>query len=110
MRREGADPRRRARQGGGVKLSHSPEMARDMAKQILGMQLVTHQTGPEGQLVRKVHQARKLGGLRKFLAGLSGQVQNGQARVSGEAEAQGLKLIKERPNLVDEPDLLRIEQ
>jgi succinyl-CoA synthetase beta subunit len=40
--------------GGGVKLAHSPEMARDMAKQILGMQLVTHQTGPEGQLVRKV--------------------------------------------------------
>ncbi len=40
--------------GGGVKLAHSPEMARDMAKQILGMQLITHQTGPEGQLVRKV--------------------------------------------------------
>jgi succinyl-CoA synthetase beta subunit len=40
--------------GGGVKLADSPEMARDMAKQILGMQLVTHQTGPEGQLVRKV--------------------------------------------------------
>jgi succinyl-CoA synthetase beta subunit len=40
--------------GGGVKLAHSPEMARDMARQILGMQLVTHQTGPEGQLVRKV--------------------------------------------------------
>jgi succinyl-CoA synthetase beta subunit len=40
--------------GGGVKLAHSPEMARDLAKQILGMQLVTHQTGPEGQLVRKV--------------------------------------------------------
>src|SRR6478672_11220149 len=38
--------------GGGVKLAHSPEEARDLAKQILGMNLVTHQTGPEG---RKVH-------------------------------------------------------
>src|SRR6476646_6121287 len=40
--------------GGGVKLAHSPEEARDLAKQILGMQLVTHQTRPHGQLVRKV--------------------------------------------------------
>ncbi|HEX3526563.1 MAG TPA: ADP-forming succinate--CoA ligase subunit beta [Thermoanaerobaculia bacterium] len=40
--------------GGGVKLAKSPEEARTVAGQILGMQLVTHQTGPEGQLVRKV--------------------------------------------------------
>jgi succinyl-CoA synthetase beta subunit len=40
--------------GGGVKLAKSPEEARAIAGQILGMQLVTHQTGPEGQLVRKV--------------------------------------------------------
>jgi succinyl-CoA synthetase beta subunit len=40
--------------GGGVKLAKSPEEARELAGRILGMQLVTHQTGPEGQLVRKV--------------------------------------------------------
>ncbi|MCP4663496.1 MAG: ADP-forming succinate--CoA ligase subunit beta, partial [bacterium] len=40
--------------GGGVKLAHSPEEAQDLAGQILGMQLVTPQTGPEGQEVRKV--------------------------------------------------------
>ncbi len=40
--------------GGGVKLAKSPEEAREAAKKILGMQLVTHQTGPEGQLVRTV--------------------------------------------------------
>jgi succinyl-CoA synthetase beta subunit len=40
--------------GGGVKLAKSPEEAREHASNILGMQLVTHQTGPEGQLVRKV--------------------------------------------------------
>ncbi len=40
--------------GGGVKLAGSPEEAEQLAGEILGMQLVTHQTGPEGQLVRKV--------------------------------------------------------
>jgi succinyl-CoA synthetase beta subunit len=38
--------------GGGVKLAKSPDEARDVASQILGMQLVTHQTGPEGREVR----------------------------------------------------------
>ena len=40
--------------GGGVKLAKSSEEAREVAGKILGMRLVTHQTGPEGQLVRKV--------------------------------------------------------
>jgi len=40
--------------GGGVKLAGSPEEAEAAAAAILGMQLVTPQTGPEGQLVRKV--------------------------------------------------------
>jgi succinyl-CoA synthetase beta subunit len=40
--------------GGGVKLAKSPAEAREAASRILGMQLVTPQTGPEGQLVRKV--------------------------------------------------------
>jgi succinyl-CoA synthetase beta subunit len=38
--------------GGGVKLAHSPEEARDIAGKMLGMKLVTHQTGPEGREVR----------------------------------------------------------
>jgi succinyl-CoA synthetase beta subunit len=40
--------------GGGVKLASSPEEAETLAAEILGMQLVTKQTGPAGQLVRKV--------------------------------------------------------
>ena len=40
--------------GGGVKVASSPEEAERLAGEILGMQLVTHQTGPEGQQVRKV--------------------------------------------------------
>jgi succinyl-CoA synthetase beta subunit len=38
--------------GGGVKLAKSPEEAGSIAKQMLGMKLVTHQTGPEGKEVR----------------------------------------------------------
>src|SRR5208282_3200584 len=40
--------------GGGVKLGKSPEQAAELAGKILGMQLVTHQTGPEGRLVRRL--------------------------------------------------------
>ena len=40
--------------GGGVKLAKSPEEVKEHADAILGMQLVTPQTGPEGKLVRKV--------------------------------------------------------
>jgi len=38
--------------GGGVKLAKSPQEAKSVAAEILGMQLVTHQTGPEGREVR----------------------------------------------------------
>src|SRR5438046_4192513 len=38
--------------GGGVKLAKSPEEARQIAGQMLGMRLVTHQTGPEGRVVK----------------------------------------------------------
>jgi succinyl-CoA synthetase beta subunit len=40
--------------GGGVKLANSSADAEQVAGQILGMQLVTHQTGPEGQTVKSV--------------------------------------------------------
>jgi len=38
--------------GGGVKLAKSPEEAKKVASEILGMNLITHQTGPEGREVR----------------------------------------------------------
>src|SRR5258706_1877149 len=40
--------------GGGVKVAKSLDEVREKAKQILGMQLVTHQTGPAGQKVRRL--------------------------------------------------------
>jgi succinyl-CoA synthetase beta subunit len=38
--------------GGGVKLAKTAEEAREIARQMLGMKLITHQTGPEGREVR----------------------------------------------------------
>ena len=40
--------------GGGVKLARSVDEVRQLAGEILGMQLVTHQTGPAGQKVRRL--------------------------------------------------------
>ncbi|MBN9697574.1 MAG: ADP-forming succinate--CoA ligase subunit beta [Zoogloea sp.] len=40
--------------GGGVKVAKSLDEVRQYASQILGMQLITHQTGPEGQKVRNL--------------------------------------------------------
>jgi succinyl-CoA synthetase beta subunit len=40
--------------GGGVKVAKSPEEAEQLAAQMIGMTLVTHQTGPEGRKVGRV--------------------------------------------------------
>ncbi len=40
---------------GGIKLAKSPAEAKKVASEILGMTLRSHQTGPEGRLVRKVY-------------------------------------------------------
>lgn len=40
--------------GGGVKVAKSLDEVRDFSKKILGMNLITHQTGPEGKIVQKV--------------------------------------------------------
>lgn len=40
--------------GGGVKVAKSLEQVKEYAEQIYGMQLITHQTGPEGQKVRRL--------------------------------------------------------
>ena len=40
--------------GGGVKLAHSKEEVESLSKEILGMTLVTHQTGPNGKEVQRL--------------------------------------------------------
>ena len=41
--------------GGGVKVAKTLDDVKTLSEQILGMQLVTHQTGPEGQKVRRLY-------------------------------------------------------
>jgi len=56
--------------GGGVKLAHNPAEAETIAGQILGMTLVTHQTGPEGRLVKHVLIEEGLDVARELYLGL----------------------------------------
>jgi succinyl-CoA synthetase beta subunit len=56
--------------GGGVKLAHNPAEAEKLAGEILGMTLITHQTGPEGRLVKRVLIEEGLAVARELYLGL----------------------------------------
>ena len=57
--------------GGGVKLAHSVEEVREHADAILGMNLVTHQTGEDGQKVRKILVTKGVDIDREFYLGVT---------------------------------------
>ena len=56
--------------GGGVKLAKNPDEAEQLAKEMIGMNLVTHQTGPEGKEVHRVLVEQGLNIEKEFYAGL----------------------------------------
>lgn len=56
--------------GGGVKLADNPDEADRVAKQIFGMNLVTHQTGPEGRTVSRLLVEQGLPIARELYLGL----------------------------------------
>lgn len=72
---------------GGVKLVSSPAEAQDVAAKLLGNPLVTHQTGPKGQVVRKVLIEQGLEIEREFYLGLV--LDRESARVALIASAEG---------------------
>jgi len=57
--------------GGGIKLAETEEEVLSSAKKIIGMNLVTHQTGPEGIKVRKVLVEEALEVKSEFYAGIT---------------------------------------
>jgi succinyl-CoA synthetase beta subunit len=57
--------------GGGVKLAKSPAEAKEIASQMLGMILVTHQTGPEGREVKALLIEEGLPIDREFYLGIT---------------------------------------
>ena len=57
---------------GGVKFAKTPEDAKSIAAQMLGMKLVTKQTGPEGKIVKKILIAQPVDVKREFYLSITG--------------------------------------
>jgi succinyl-CoA synthetase beta subunit len=88
--------------GGGVKLAKSPQEAREVASQILGMNLVTHQTGPEGREVRTLLIEEGLPIDREFYLGITLDRVTGR-NVFMASSAGGMdieKVAEETPELI----------
>jgi len=88
--------------GGGVKLAKSPAEAKEIAAQILGMMLVTHQTGPEGREVKTLLIEEGLPIDREFYLGLTLDRATGR-NVFMASSAGGMdieKVAEETPELI----------
>jgi succinyl-CoA synthetase beta subunit len=79
--------------GGGVKVAQSLDQVREYASQILGMQLVTHQTGPEGQKVRRLLIEEGAQIVKEYYIGMV--VDRGTQRVAMMASSEGGMDIEE---------------
>ena len=79
--------------GGGVKLAKSPEEVRQHASQILGMQLKTPQTGPQGQKVRRLFIEEGASIKKEYYVGMV--VDRGSQRVVLMASSEGGMDIEE---------------
>jgi len=77
--------------GGGVKVASTPDEAQQLAKKIIGMNLVTHQTGPEGKKVKQVLVEEGLEVVKELYLGIV--VDRAQARpVIMVSEAGGMEI------------------
>jgi succinyl-CoA synthetase beta subunit len=56
--------------GGGIKVAQSPEEALNLGGQMIGMTLVTHQTGPQGRKVKRLLVEEALGVARELYLGI----------------------------------------
>ncbi|MFM2130595.1 MAG: succinate--CoA ligase [ADP-forming] subunit beta [Pseudomonadota bacterium] len=73
--------------GGGIKVVKSLKDVRDIAKKMLGMRLVTHQTGPEGKEVKRVYIEQGCDIARELYLGIL--VDRGTGRVTMMASTEG---------------------
>jgi succinyl-CoA synthetase beta subunit len=79
--------------GGGVKVVKGAAAARDAARKILGMNLITHQTGPGGQLVKRLLIEQAVDIARELYLGIL--VDRGTGRVTVMASSEGGMEIEE---------------
>ncbi len=79
--------------GGGVKLADNPDDAKTAAAAIIGMQLITHQTGPQGQKVKQVLVEEASEIAREFYLGMT--LDRAQSKVVVMASQEGGVEIEE---------------
>ena len=79
--------------GGGVKLARSIDEVRSHATEMLGMQLVTHQTGPAGQEVRRILVEEGVDIARELYLGMVIDRETGQAVAMASTEG-GVEIEK----------------
>ena len=89
-------------QGGGIKLVDSPAEVRQVAEKMLGMQLVTHQTGPGGQEVRRLLIEKATPIARELYAGIVLDRSSGHfvMMVSTQGGMEIEKVAAETPELI----------
>ncbi len=88
--------------GGGVKIVDSPEEVRQVAEKMLGMTLITHQTGPEGRTVRRLLIEQGVNIARELYAGivLDRERATDVFMVSTEGGVEIEKVAAETPELI----------
>ena len=88
--------------GGGVKLARSLEEVRERAGEILGMRLVTHQTGPEGRIVRRLLVEQGMNIAKEMYVGITLDRQRSQnvVMVSTEGGVEIEKVAIETPEKI----------
>lgn len=79
--------------GGGVKIAKSLDEVADLSKKILGMNLVTHQTGPEGKIVHKIFIEQGCNIAKEYY--VAALVDRGTGRVAMMASREGGMEIEE---------------
>ena len=88
--------------GGGVKIAHNEKEVRDLARKMLGMQLVTHQTGPAGKKVQRLLVAAGVNIARELYAGIVLDRSTGEFvfMVSTEGGIEIEKVAQETPDKI----------
>jgi succinyl-CoA synthetase beta subunit len=79
--------------GGGVKIAKSPEEVRALAQKMLGMTLVTKQTGPQGRIVKRIYVEAGCDIRRELYLGML--IDRATSRVTVMASAEGGVEIEE---------------
>ena len=88
--------------GGGVKVARSLEEVRERAGEILGMRLITHQTGPEGRIVRRLLVEQGMNIAREMYVGITLDRQRSKnvVMVSTEGGVEIEKVAAETPDKI----------